>query len=918
MRETNSEIGKRIRSERMEINTLEINSEILTQSGRTLAHVTVPMDMINFFSSRLSIGLGTVLHIHVCFQECVIDFPNISVFQACLRVRRCHGNLAEVIEIFPSAILTRRPIPTCSVYHHQVISSHHSIIDVSIFETARQCGYIMTAANIGSDSPTKRKPRNYAYNYKNVHEDLMNENYAGVYGWDNACYWAIAEKKANVDLREFYKKRHPDEYHLPAWKELLDDPETQKSWPGIVTFDPLGMAGLPPTIASCEARLNIPDLEDMTRDGLIVEEDGGVKVSKAAVYYAWNIPHLAERLGLSEADLRETLYKYSGQEKLLDPNTRTFLPAVGGFTIYAFGDVRKIRDPSTEIAVRVHDECIGSDVFGSDICTCRPYLIFALRHAIECAQRGGVGLVIYFRKEGRSLGEVVKFRVYNARTHQEGGDRPEMYFHHTEAIAGIRDARFQTMMPDALLWLGITRIDWLLSMSNEKYEAIVDAGITVMQRVDLPDAYVPQSAWVELDAKVASGYHCDVAEIKKDTIRERMFQLPMIREQCNKIYRLAQRGHLSHILLDESKLPALVEYVAKVIRDTYPTLDIPMHSRGRHFKSTIYSKMVEAWPADAVERCRRLVDLNTVSVLLDAGAGAKWKYVCPWDGAVSTRSEGLAQASLDMFTDGSFSSDPALKCRVNSVGLANLKLDTLKRGFQVHGDNIVTGLDGRLGLLHRLGEALEENGEFFGPMEIYRPGNVVDYVLKHVGANEKVSVNVLWTALIKGYVNIWPPHTTTGLRRGDVWVHSKIKNPSEAGSDLVPFHKLTQWLCYSLIEVMETGLGITFTDVDQMTALAEYRNGGLLVDLGVLRLRDPRMHTFGVHVGSELVVEWRALTVVLMDKIAAELRKVLGKPDMPLSQILEGGTWRAGRKIAFSLRPDGSPPIVVESDGTVF
>jgi len=771
----------------------------------------------------------------------------------------------------------------------------------------------------GDQSPTQRKPRNYGYNWKNVHDDLLGENYAGTYGWDNACYWAIAEKKANVDLREFYKKRSPEEFYLPQWKELIDDPETQKHWAGIVTFDPLGMYGLPPTIAACEARLNLPDLDDLTRDGTIIEEDGSVRVSKAAVYYSWNLPHLAERLNITETELREQLYKYSGQEKLLDPSVKTFLPAVGGFTIYAFGDVRKIRDPSTEIAVRVHDECIGSDVFGSDICTCRPYLIFALRHAIECAQRGGVGLVIYYRKEGRSLGEVIKFRVYNARANQQGGDRPEKYFHHTESIAGIRDARFQTMMPDALLWLGVSRIDWLLSMSNDKYEAIIDAGITVMQRVDLPEANVPKSAWVELDAKVASGYHCDSEVVKKDTIREQLFQLPMIRKQCQKIHVLAKKGHLSHIILDESKIDACVDFVETVIRETYPNLDIPPHSRLRHFKTSIYEHMVNLWPTDAVERCRRLVDLTTVSVLLDAGAGANWKYICPWDGTVSKRSEGLAQASLDMFIDGSFSSDPALKCRVNSVGLSNLKLDTLKRGFQVHGsDNVVTGLEGRLGLLHRLGEALESNGEFFGPMEIFRPGNVVDYVLKHV-KDGVVSVHVVWAAVIKGFADIWPSHTNTAsLRRGDVWVHSKIKNPSEVGSDLVPFHKLSQWLTYSLIEVMESQLGIKFSDVDQMTALAEYRNGGLLIDLGVLKLRDPRMKTFGVHVGSELVVEWRALTIVLIDQIAEKLRARLGKPNLPLAAILEGGTWRAGRKIAFQLRSDGSPPISVESDGTVF
>jgi GTP cyclohydrolase II len=781
---------------------------------------------------------------------------------------------------------------------------------------------------LGDESPTRRSPRNYAYNWKDVHEDLAKENYAGVYGWDNAAYWAIAERKAHVDLREFYKRRAPEEFYLPAWKELLDNPETQKHWGGIVTFDPLGMYGSPPTIASCEATLNLPDFEDMTRDGVIVKEDGGVRVSKAAVYYAWNIPHLADRLGLGEQELREALFKYSGQDKLLDPATRTYLPAVGGFTIYAFGDVRKIRDPSTEIAVRVHDECIGSDVFGSDICTCRPYLIFALRHAIECAQRGGVGLVVYFRKEGRSLGEVIKFRVYNARTNQAGGDCPEKYFHHTESIAGIRDARFQTMMPDALSWLGISRIDWLLSMSNEKFEAIRDAGIRVMQRVDLPDAWVPKSAWVELDAKIASGYHSD-AIVKKDDIKDRLAQLGTIREQCGKIYEIAQRGHLSHFILAEEKFPIVADYVEQVIRDTYPDLSIPMHSRVRHFKTDILESIASHWPEDKAERCRRLIDLCTVSVLLDAGAGAKWKYICPWDGSVSNRSEGLAQATMDMFADGCFSSDPAVKYRVNSVGLANLKLDTLKRGFQVHGDNVVTGLEGRLGLLHRLGEAMEANGEFFGPMEIFRPGNLIDYLLKNgektgecaaAGCpSVRVSVHLLWYAVMKGLVSIWPAQTTTGLRRGDVWIHSKIKNPQEPGSDLVPFHKLSQWLTYSLVDVIESaGLGVKFTDMNDMTALAEYRNGGLLVDLGVLRLRDPRMHTFGVHVGSELVVEWRALTIVLMDKLAAELRKRFNSPDMTLSSILEGGTWRAGRKIAFSLRQDGSPPILVESDGTVF
>lgn len=350
------------------------------------------------------------------------------------------------------------------------------------------------------------------YDWKDVHADLESGVYSGCYGWDHAAYWGIAEQKAGIDLREWYKTRTEAEFYLPEFKELIDNAETQKDWGHIATFDPLGMTAHPPTIAACKAKLDIPELQDLRKDGTIVLPSGEIVTSKCAVYYAWNLPYLASRLDLSEDDFRHALHKYSNDNRLLDPNVRTYIPAVGGCTIYAFGDPRKIRDPATETCVRVHDECIGSDVFGSDICSCRPYLIFALREAVECAQRGGVGIVVYFRKEGRSLGEVIKFRVYNARINQEGGDRPEMYFHHTETIAGIRDARFQTMMPDVLNWLGLRRIDLLCSMSNEKYEAITGAGIQVMRRVDLPEDYVKESMKVELDAKIASGYHSDRAE----------------------------------------------------------------------------------------------------------------------------------------------------------------------------------------------------------------------------------------------------------------------------------------------------------------------------------------------------------------------------------------------------------------------
>eukprot|EP00398_MALV-I-01_sp_L67-1_P000999 gene999-125_t len=402
------------------------------------------------------------------------------------------------------------------------------------------------------------------YTWQDVHKDLEAGKYAGVYGWDNAAYWGLAEHRAGVDLHDFYKKRTADEVFLPEWEKLLRDPATQEStlslclgvygqneyhfavllrpmaaiqmheatcahkslspskphckpklrrlhgawmfsspcWKNIVMFDPMGMFAFPPSIAACRAKLTIPEMSTLHKDGKIVTKNGDIVTSKASVYYSWNIPGLAERLNMTEADLRQSLFKYSKDKDVLRDDIRTYIPAVGGFTIYCFGDLLKLRQTETEahcsrraneevlgaqasfsrsqreiankrlpwrqVTVRVHDECIGSDVFGSDICTCRPYLIYALQHAVETAQRGGVGLVVYFRKEGRSLGEVVKFRVYNARGNQQGGDTAEKYFHQTESIAGIRDARFQEMMPDALHWIGVKRIDYLMSMSNER------------------------------------------------------------------------------------------------------------------------------------------------------------------------------------------------------------------------------------------------------------------------------------------------------------------------------------------------------------------------------------------------------------------------------------------------------------------
>jgi GTP cyclohydrolase II len=232
-------------------------------------------------------------------------------------------------------------------------------------------------------------------------------------------------------------------------------------------------------------------------------------VTKAAVEPVWYLPGIAERFNVDMSTLRRTLFEHTGgmfPELVTRPDLDVLLPPIGGITLYMFGNLDTIPDPNVELTVRVHDECNGSDVFGSDICTCRPYLIHGIEACVETAQRGGAGLIAYYRKEGRALGEVTKFLVYNARKRQEGGDRADMYFERTECVAGVQDVRFQQLMPDVLHWLGITRIHRLVSMSNMKYDAIVGSGIEVLERISIPDEMIPPDARVEIDAKKAAGY----------------------------------------------------------------------------------------------------------------------------------------------------------------------------------------------------------------------------------------------------------------------------------------------------------------------------------------------------------------------------------------------------------------------------
>ncbi len=306
-------------------------------------------------------------------------------------------------------------------------------------------------------------------------------------------------------------------------------PYPQWSDPGkIVSLDPWGAtvadvfstelaAGydIKPTIAVTKAHVILPEVMEalqkgrLKADGKVLTAGGAALVTKAAVEPVWYLPGVAQRFGCSESDLRRVLFEETGgmyPELVTRSDLEVFLPPIGGLTLYIFGNPRDLANPEVELTARVHDECNGSDVFGSDICTCRPYLTHAIEECIMGAQRGGVGLCAYYRKEGRALGEVTKFLVYNARKRQVGGDTADQYFARTECVAGVQDMRFQQLMPDVLHWLGIRKIHRLVSMSNMKYDAITGSGIEVGERVNIPDALIPEDARVEMTAKMAAGY----------------------------------------------------------------------------------------------------------------------------------------------------------------------------------------------------------------------------------------------------------------------------------------------------------------------------------------------------------------------------------------------------------------------------
>jgi len=391
-----------------------------------------------------------------------------------------------------------------------------------------------------------------------------------------------------------------------------------------------------------------------------------------------------------------------------------------------------------------------------------------------------------------------------------------------------------------------------------------------------------------------------------------------VRARCRMVHRWVADGRSPHFSLDASRLDAVAADVADVTRAAYPDLKIPYHSRWRHFAAGGIDRWNELRvDGDAIERARIAVDLATVSVLLDAGAGDRWRYRESATGLSLARSEGLAVASLEMFRAGAFSSDPRRPWRVDADALARTDATALARHFQVDGGNPLVGLEQRGALLRRLGTALAARADLFGGAPA-RPGNLVGHFLASAH-DRRMSASRLLATLLEGLRSIWPSALLVdGCPIGDAGRHPAVRT-GDATDGIVPFHKLSQWLAYSLIEPLEWA-GLAVEGLDELTALAEYRNGGLLIDLGVIRPRaaiDPLVRH---EVGSELIVEWRALTVTLMDPLVDLVRAKLGlDAEFTMPQLLQGGTWSAGRKLARALRPpEGPPPIAVAADGTVF
>ena len=397
--------------------------------------------------------------------------------------------------------------------------------------------------------------------------------------------------------------------------------------------------------------------------------------------------------------------------------------------------------------------------------------------------------------------------------------------------------------------------------------------------------------------------------------------LPAIRERCDAIFELALSDGLTHFRYHPERMEDAVDFVIKTSRDAYPSLDIPPASRWPHFQTggAPRLEMLEAeWnDCDLIEKCRRRIDLVVVSILLDAGAGPRWCYQDE-KGHRITLSLGIAVACWQMFRDGYFSSQPEVPWRVDSEGLFRLSEEILATGFQITPGNSMPGFAGRWQLLKRLGHVLLLHPEYFGKQDP-RPGNLLDFLFT-VQKDHAVSITSLWEVIMEGLGEVWPDERTTiaGVNLGDVWLHSSLPSTS-CGSNLIPFHKLSQWMAYSLLEPIQAA-GLIVNATDLLSGLAEYRNGGLFIDMGVLESKYSELTRKIYPPDAEPIVEWRALTVSLLDQLTDQIRQALGMSpaQLSLSQVMQGGTWESGRTLADTLRKDMEPPIRVEIDGTIF
>lgn len=453
--------------------------------------------------------------------------------------------------------------------------------------------------------------------------------------------------------------------------------------------------------------------------------------------------------------------------------------------------------------------------------------------------------------------------------------------------------------------------------------------------------------------------------------------LSAVRARSKLVTDRALRNDLRHFDVDMRKFDDVVTFVANIIKRDYdaPFTSIPAHGRYQHFAvggRDRIAHLLSTFPEDVdnSEKCKRMIDLFLVSVLLDAGAGTQWSYKSPENGRIYRRSEGLAVASLEMFKAGVFSGNRNNKHQVDKAGLAQLTVEKLAQGLQSRPGNQLAGLEGRCQLLVRLSEVLDEKKEFFG--QDGRPGNMLDHILSHPSTQASsmliVPITVLWNILMNGLAPIWPPSRTAinGVSLGDAWPCNSMPQVAQSASgsttfapfpnstghssggvapweSILPFHKLTQWLTYSLMQPMQSIMKIQFAGQELLTGLPEYRNGGLFIDLGVLTLKEEeeqrglhyysdycrRTGTKAVEVapmfepGDDVVVEWRGVTVGFLDRLCTELnntlRGELAGNELSLAQVLEAGSWKGGREMAEYSRPNTKePPILIDSDGTVF